>query len=429
MPNRDVLAANTGSYALVAHLRMNVIGEIEHRCTHRQLEDVALWREDKHLIFLKVEAELVHELGIVVRLESATDACQPFLHATFARANALVAPMCSQSVLGNIVHSFCTNLHLNPFLFRSENRDVEAFVAVALGHRKPVAHTFRVALVHIGNDTEHLPALHLLAFRWRVEDDANGKEVIDAIHIHMLLLHLLPDGMDALRAAFHMVVQTCSLEFLVERFQETLDIGIAAAFRLVELLFDMIVGIMLEVFEAEVLQLALELIEAELMSQRRIEISSFHRDFLLCLDVLRVFDLTHHADAIGNHDEDDAHVLGKGDEQAAEVLASHGSALRVELADAHQAVQDVSHLLAEIPSNLIERSSPAFHYRPEQDAQHAAPRQTDFLSYNQGSLGILHNRVYAEDVSLKQTLFRGLFQVSRQFLLIALLNNVGSQCK
>ena len=72
----------------------------------------------------------------------------------------------------------------------------------------------------------------------------------------MLLLHLLPDGVNALCAPLHVVVQAGSLQFLIEGLQEPFDIGIAAALCLVQLLLDMIVSVVLQVFQAEVLQLA-----------------------------------------------------------------------------------------------------------------------------------------------------------------------------
>ena len=170
----------------------------------------------------------------------------------------------------------------------------------------------------------------------------------------MLFLHLLPDRVNTLRTPLHVVVQTGSLQLLVEGLQEPLDIGIAAALCLVQLLLDMIVSVVLEVFQAKVLQLAFEFVEAELVCQRSIEIGRLHCHLSLCLDVLRVLDLSHDADAVGNHDEDDAHVFRKSDEQAAEVVASHRSTLGVHLADAHQAVQDMSHFFAKVLTHFLD---------------------------------------------------------------------------
>ena len=83
----------------------------------------------------------------------------------------------------------------------------------------------------------------------------------------------------------------------------------------------MIVGIVLQVFQREVFQLALQLVESQLVSQGRIEIGGFLAHTLLGLFGLGVANLSHQVHTVGNHDEDDAHVLGKRQQQVAEILA------------------------------------------------------------------------------------------------------------
>ena len=52
-------------------------------------------------------------------------------------------------------------------------------------------------------------------------------------------------------------MQPGGLQFLVDGFQEALYVGVAAALCLVQLLLDVVVGIMLQILQAEVLQFAL----------------------------------------------------------------------------------------------------------------------------------------------------------------------------
>ena len=70
----------------------------------------------------------------------------------------------------------------------------EACISVRLGFAKPVAHALGVRLIHVGDDAEHLPAVGMLAFEGGVEYDAQGIQVVYAIDVDMLFLHLLPDG-------------------------------------------------------------------------------------------------------------------------------------------------------------------------------------------------------------------------------------------
>ena len=103
---------------------------------------------------------------------------------------------------------------------------------------------------------------------------------------------------------------------------------------------------MLEVLEREVLQLALERVESELVGQWRIEIAGFLRHLVLCLLVGSVAYLSHDIDAVGDHDEDDAHVFGKGEQEVAEVVAFDDRVFVVEMLYLLQSVHDVLHAVA-----------------------------------------------------------------------------------
>ena len=106
-------------------------------------------------------------------------------------------------MLGYLVHTLGAYLHLHPLVLRAKNRDVQTLIAVGFGHAQPVSQALGVGLVHVCHDGVDLPALHLLFLEGRVEDNADGKQVIDALEAALLLLHLLPDGVDALGSSLH----------------------------------------------------------------------------------------------------------------------------------------------------------------------------------------------------------------------------------
>ena len=56
------------------------------------------------------------------------------------------------------------------------------------------------------------------------------------------------------------------------------------------------------------------------MSEWGIEIGCFLGNTLFLLQHLSVAYLPHQIDTIGNHNEDNTHILGKGNEQVAEIL-------------------------------------------------------------------------------------------------------------
>ena len=116
-------------------------------------------------------------------------------------------------------------------------------------------------MVHGGDNGKCLPTLHLLLLDGRVQNDADGEEVVDAFEGTFLLLHLLPDGVDGLRASLDVERQSCLCQSLFDRFDEPFDIGITALFGFTQLILDMIVSVVLHVFQRQVLQFRLQLVE------------------------------------------------------------------------------------------------------------------------------------------------------------------------
>ena len=150
--------------------------------------------------------------------------------------------------------------------------------------------------------------------------------------------------MDGLRATLDMTFDTGSFYLLLNRFDKRGDIGIASCLCGIQLLTDHIVGIVLQIFQRQVFKLALQLIEAQLMSQRCIEISRLLRHLHLCFFILGVTNLAHQVYTVSNHNENHTHILCKGEQQITEVLTLHHRILLVELLDAVQAMKDTSHL-------------------------------------------------------------------------------------
>ena len=93
----------------------------------------------------------------------------------------------------------------------------------------------------------------------------------------------------------------------------------------------MIVGIMLKIFQRKVLKLTLQLIQAEFMSQRGIEIACLFSYTMTRLLVYGVTKLTHHIHTIGNHDEYDTHILCKRNDKITEILSLNHRSLLIEM--------------------------------------------------------------------------------------------------
>ena len=250
----DHLIINTRAYTLVADARVNVVGKVQHRGPLGKLQQVALRRKDEHLVFIQIHAKLVHGFPAIAVFQHLAYGVQPLVHAALC-LHALIAPVGRHAALCYLVHAFGAYLYLHPFLFRSQHGDVQALVAVRLRHGEPVAQAFRVGLVHVGHDGVCLPALHFLLIFRTVNDDANGKEVIHPLEGAALLLHLLPDGVNALGAPLHVKLQPSLLQLLPYGAYEVLNVGVAAFLRGVQLVLDVVVGVVLQVLQRQVFQL------------------------------------------------------------------------------------------------------------------------------------------------------------------------------
>src|SRR5690606_28147055 len=93
-------------------------------------------------------------------------------------------------------------------------------------------------------------------------------QVVEFADRHVLLPHLLPDAVDVLGPAGDLRVDALRSQGLVQLRLDLLDVALAAGAVVVEQRRDATVGLGLQVAEREVLQLPLELPDAEPVGQR-----------------------------------------------------------------------------------------------------------------------------------------------------------------
>ena len=135
--------------------------------------------------------------------------------------------------------------------------------------------------------------------------------------------------------------------------------------------------------------------------------------------VRRVTYLAHEVHTVGNHDEDDAHVLGKRQQKVAEVFALHHRVLRVEFLYALQAMQDVAHGLTEGNGYLVDGEHAALDAGIEQYGQHGIAAQANLVDSQQGCLQAVDDGVESEEVALHLALLYGLQKLLSHAQLIA----------
>ena len=185
---------------------------------------------------------------------------------------------------------------------------------------------------------------------------------------------------------------------------------------------------MLQILQRQILELRLQLIEAQLVGQRGVEIGGLLAHDAAGLVVLGITDLAHHVDAVGNHDEDDAHVLGEGEQQVAEVLAllAHevgalalgDGVVLIELLNAAQAVEDAAYDRPEAAGGLVDGERLLVGAGPQHDGHDGIAAQPDLLDSQQGRLQARHDRVEPEGVAMGQSVADGAVELSAYQLLV-----------
>ena len=153
------------------------------------------------------------------------------------------------------------------------------------------------------------------------------------------------------------------------------------------------------------------------MSQRRIEVGSLLAHPATGLVVVRIAYLAHQTYAVGYHDQNDAHVLSKGEQQVTEVLALHHGVLLVEFLYALQAVQNACHGFTVVRPHLLRGNEACLHTRPEQHGQYSVAPESYLLDDGLGRAQTFHHGVLPEDVAAEG----GLFDKSHEILAYALL--------
>jgi hypothetical protein len=143
---------------------------------------------------------------------------------------------------------------------RLRDRDV---VVELPGHRRPEGvddAERRVAGRHVG------------------DDHADREEVIDLVEADVLSPHLLGDRPEMLRASGDVRLDARLLELAVERLHRVVDVTLAHLPAGGEVLGDLLVVIGLEHLEGEILELPLDLPDAEAVRERGVDLDRLARD-------------------------------------------------------------------------------------------------------------------------------------------------------
>ena len=331
---------------------MDAVGKVDRTCAGGEVHHVALRREYEHLVVEHIHFEIVNEVlrvGVLLRFEQAADPGELLLiSGADACAAGFVLPVRGDAVFADAVHLPGADLHLEHDALLAEDGRMHALVAVGLGRGNVVLEAARHGAEHVVDVAENIVAVGNI-----VHDDAERAEIEDLVQTALLRIHLAVNAVGMLDAALH----RCADAVLREPVGDLLfDIGheLVEHVRLaVEVGDDLTVAVRVEIFEREVLELPLHLLQAEPVGDGRIDLHRFERLFELLLRD-HVFHRAHIVQPVGDLDEDDADVLRHRHEHFAEVFHLLVLAAReLHAGELCDALHDIGYLAAELPGDVL----------------------------------------------------------------------------
>jgi hypothetical protein len=189
----------------------------------------------------------------------------------------------------------------------------------------------------------------------RVDQDAHPDQVEDVGELLAPHHHLLVDGVVVLGPAAHRGPQLHLLELGVHLLDDLGDVLLAGRLALGRHARDLLVPQRVQGREGQVLQLPLDLVDAEPVGQRGVDLQDLAGLALLVLAV-QVADVAHVVEPVGQLDDQHPDVAGHGDDHLADDLGlGRLPALEADAVQLAEPVGDLGHLGPELLADLLQR--------------------------------------------------------------------------
>ena len=256
----------------MAQIGVHVVREVERRGASLQLDHFAARRQRVDAVLEHFRADAFEEIAVAfVALAGLEQLAQPDDLLLVGRVGAsafLVAPVRGDAQLGVLVHLARADLDFERQLARADHRRVQRAIGVVLRRRDVV--------VELAGDVRPQPvhdAERGVAVRDRRDQHAHGAHVEQLIERQPLALALAPDAVDVFRAPGDVGVDLRLRELLAQGRDDILDVALAVDALGREPARDTLVIVRLEVAEAPVFELPLDLPHAQAVGERRIDLA------------------------------------------------------------------------------------------------------------------------------------------------------------
>ena len=272
MAQSHELPVHLGTGAVVAHLGVDRIGEVDGCRAGGKRDHLSARREHVDLIREQIDAhglqKFVRIAEILLPLQQlAQPGKLPFVRWA-GRTLVLVPPVRRDSQLRDAMHLLGPDLYLDPLAERADDRRVQGLVAVRLGHGhvvlEPAGHGAPQAVDN---------AERLVTGRGRtVDDDAEGDQVIDLVHRQVLVPHLLVQTVDFLQSARHLHGKSGLAQQGGQPLAHVLDITFTLGLISLDQFFDRSEDFGVDLSERPLLELLFQPVDSEPMRQRCVDV-------------------------------------------------------------------------------------------------------------------------------------------------------------
>ncbi|CRI65006.1 hypothetical protein THIOKS12210051 [Thiocapsa sp. KS1] len=304
--------------AAIADLRVDGVGEVECRGPLGQLDDLGLRGQHIDVDRLELGLEAFEEaaglVAFVLELKPVAHPDDTPLELGVVALGLLVGPMGGDTELGMLMHLVGADLHLERLVLRTDDGRVERPIHVALGRGDVVVELLGDVLPESVHQSERG-----VAVRDRSDQDTYRTQVEDLGDLDLLALHLAPDAVDVFRAAGDLRVDAGLGERVVQGLDDGGDIVLALLAALGQELGDALVLLGVEVAQAQVFELPLDLPDTQPVGERGIDTLGVACDLGPAFRI-QVLDGPHQVHALGEHDQHHPNVFGDAEQQAAQIL-------------------------------------------------------------------------------------------------------------
>ncbi len=294
----------------------------------RQRDQLALRGEAEHLVVEQLELGVLEEfLGVGALREDADGVAQPgeriglALEKLGRRAHVfLVEHVRGDAALGDLVHRLGADLQLDALVAGADHGGVDRAVVVLLRRRDVVLETpGHDRPVGVDDAERAIAGLDV------VDDEAEAEDVGQLLEADRLAFHLGPDRERLLAAAIDPRAEPPVAQIVGELVLDLADQVAVALGERVEPLHHHRIGFGIEGAEGQILQLLAHFLHAHAAGQRRIDVERLLGDAPARLRRHEV-QRAHVVQAVGELDQQNADIVGNGQQQFAQVLGLLGLA-------------------------------------------------------------------------------------------------------